>query len=365
MNRQKNLLRIAIVGCGLISRVKYLPILQKKLKKRAAIVGICDLDEGSLHRTASTFGIANTYTDLSQMLAQEAPDAVVICTPPATHARLATEALETGSHVLVEKPMALTPEDCQQMIDASVTSGKELGVMHNQVFNPAFEKACSLVSQGKVGEFLGMRIFLMTSVHDMTKHQDHWAHRLPGGIVGETGPHAVYLSLAFLQNVTDVEVRVKKHLPQYPWSVGEDIRFDLLADNGFSSATLVYGSDQTAAEVDIIGSRGYLKVDLQSRILVSHNRPQMDQSISARVVTGSVLGTVYQTTASFIGNGVRYAFSRELDGHYLGIQKFLDFIEDKAGFPATGDKGKEVQVVMERITRHIPTESQVPQVPTS
>jgi predicted dehydrogenase len=355
--------RIAIAGCGWISRLKYLPILQQKLKNRANIVAICDLDDKSLKSVASTFGITKTYTELSQMITQEKPDAVVVCTPPGTHARLVTTALEAGTHVLVEKPMALTPEDCQKMIDTSITAEKRLGVMHNQIFNPAFDKTCSLVSQGTIGRFLGMRIFLMTSVHDMTKYQDHWAHKLPGGMAGETAPHAVYMSLAFLQNVRSVEVRVKKHLHQYPWSVGEDVRFDLIADNGFSSVTLVYGSDQTAAEVDIFGTEGYLKVDLQSRIVVKHNRPQMDQSISAMVVTRSVLASAYQTLKSFAGNGLRYAFSKELDGHYLGIQQFLDFLDGKSGFPATGDKGKEVQEVMGMIVDKMPGIQEVPSSP--
>ncbi len=342
------MLKVVIAGVGLISNLKYIPIFQK-LKSRVKIVGLCDLNEGSLKETSRTFRIDKTYQDLNEMLLQQKPDIVVICTPPATHSKLVIEALEKGAHVLVEKPMALTAIDCEKMEEASLKYNRKLGVMHNQLFNPAFEKAHNIVSSGRIGNFLGMRILLMTSVHDMTEDQNHWAHKLPGGLVGETGPHAVYLSLAFLKNVTDVQVISKKHFPQYSWSIGEDIRFDLISDNGFSSVTLIYGSNQTAAEVDIICTKGYLKVDLQTRTVLSHNRLQNNPLISPKAVAKSVVTNVYQTATSFLKNGIQYVFSRNLDGHYIGINRFLDFVENKSEFAATGKSGKEVERIMEII----------------
>lgn len=340
--------RVAVAGCGLISISKYLPILCR-IKDRVSIVGICDLNRSVLGQSASTFGIPHAYVDFSEMLSQ-GPDIVIVCTPPSTHAGLAIEAIERGAHVLVEKPMALTLADCNKMVEAAARCHRKLGVMHNQVFNPAFETAREAVAHGHVGDFLGMRIFLMTSVHEMTADPEHWAHRLPGGMVGETGPHAVYLSLAFLERVTDVHVRLKKHLPEHNWSVGEDIRFDLIAENGFSSTTLIYGSNQTAAEVDIIGTTGMLRVDLQARIAVNHNRSQDIPGVRPRAILKSFINNLFQTTTAFFMNGLRYTFSESLDGHSIGIKRFLDYVEDKDAYPATGEEGKQVQEVMEMVT---------------
>ena len=342
------MLKTAIVGCGLISNDKYLPIL-RGLKDKVTIVGLCDLNEDILRKVAVKFGVTNAYTDFSEMLSEQRPDLVIICTPPRTHAGLAIKAVQGGAHVLVEKPMATSTAECDTMIDASIRCGKKLGVMHNQLFNPAVEQARDLISNGTVGQFLGMRIFLMTSVDYMTSQQDHWAHKLPGGVVGETGPHAVYLSLAFLKNVRDVQVRVKKLLPEYPWSIGEDIRFDLIADNGMSSVTLAYGSIQTAAEVDIIGTEGLLKLDLQTRTLVEHKRPDL----TAGVVGKSVLSTAYQMTKALVLNGARYAFSRSLDPHYLGIKRFLDHLSGDADYPATGEDGRQVIATMEMMVQRM------------
>ena len=344
------MLRAAIVGCGLISTRKYIPIC-KRLKNKVDLVGICDMNESILKQVGSRFGISKTYTDFSRMLLEQCPDIVVICTPPVVHTKQVIESLENGAHVLVEKPMALTSVDCQKMVDASNRHEKKLGVMHNQVFNPAFEKACDLVSSGRIGKFLGMRTFLMTPVDDMTSNPKHWAHRLPGGVLGETGPHAVYLSLALLNNVTDVHVCSKKLLPEYPWSAAEDIKFDLIADNGINSVTLMYGSNQSAAEIEIVGTEGMLKLDLQSRILVHHNRTVGPELLSAKALIKSVTSGIYQTGTAFAVNGIVHTLWKTLDGHYIGINKFLDYVASNAEFRATGQKGKETTEVMEMVVQ--------------
>jgi len=344
--------RVGIVGCGLISARKYIPILQR-LKSRTTIVGLCDVNETILREVAGRFAIRGTYTDFSRMLAEARPDIVAVCTPPKTHTDLVIMALERGAHVLVEKPMALTPSECGQMVDAAHRQGRRLGVMHNQVFNPAFERACNMVVAGEIGKFLGMRIFLMTPVEDMTTNRSHWAHRLPGGVVGETGPHAVYLSLALLDKVTDVHVCMKKQLPEYPWSAAEDVRFDLVADNGISSVTLMYGSNQSAAEIEIVGTEGMLKLDLQSRILVNHNRTVGPELLTAKAVARSVLGSIYQTSVALAKNSIQHAWSKTLDGHYIGIERFLDHVANGTEYRATGEKAKETAEVLEAVIRKL------------
>jgi predicted dehydrogenase len=342
------MLRVGIVGCGLISARKYIPIFQR-LKSRANVVGLCDVNESLLRDVAGRFGIAGTYVDLSKMLADARPDVVAVCTPPKTHMDLVVKALEGGAHVLVEKPMALTSGECAKMVEAARASGRRLGVMHNQAFNPAFEQACQMVSAGAIGAFQGMRIFLMTPADDMTTNPKHWAHRLPGGVVGETGPHAVYLSLGLLHKVRDVQVCTKKLLPEYTWSVAEDVRFDLLADNGISSVALMYGSNQSAAEIEIVGTTGMLKVDLQSRILVNHQRTVAGELLNPRAVTKSVLASLSQTASGLFRNGVRYAMTKSLDGHYIGIQRFVDHVANGSSYPADGERAKETVEVLERV----------------
>src|SRR5437667_3954875 len=127
-------MKVAVVGCGLIAVRKYIPILQR-LRNKVSIVGVCDRDEAVLKQVTTKFRIKNAYQDYSQMLRQEAPDIVVVCTPPATHTKLVLMALQSRAHVLVEKPMALTSADCREIVEVAHRCERRLGVMHNQVFN--------------------------------------------------------------------------------------------------------------------------------------------------------------------------------------------------------------------------------------
>lgn len=98
-------MRVAIVGCGQISRA-HINALQET--DGLEIKAVCDLDVWRARDIANLAGSANAYGDLATLLREERPDAVHVLTPPETHADLATQAMEASCHVLVEKPMALS-----------------------------------------------------------------------------------------------------------------------------------------------------------------------------------------------------------------------------------------------------------------
>jgi predicted dehydrogenase len=341
-------LKAAIIGCGLIATRKYIPILQK-LHSQVELVGICDLNEAALAAAASHFKIQTTYRHIPDLVAEQKPDLMIVCTPPRTHLDVVLQAFQSGAHVLVEKPMAMSTVECDQMIEASLRHNKKLGVMHNQLFNPAFEQARQIVSSGAVGEFLGMRISLVTCRNDFAANPDHWVHRLPGGVVGETGPHAVYLSLTFLDQVHDIDVRVIKNVPEYHWSKAEDYRFILAANNGLSSVSLSYASHQTAADIDIICVDEILKVDLQTRLMLKQHR----LGLSTRALSQSLLSTIWQLSRGSLVNAVKYRAGRTWDGHYLGVRRFIDHLLNDAFYPATGTDGRRVIRVEEMLVKKV------------
>ena len=92
----------------------------------------------------------------------------------------------------------------------------------------------------RIGEFRGMRIFLSTPTDYITSKADHWANKLAGGVIGETGPHIVYMTLAFIPNIVSVRALGKKMLFEYPWSPFEDYRIDLIGEKAISSIVLSF-----------------------------------------------------------------------------------------------------------------------------
>src|SRR5260370_35853977 len=82
------------------------------------------------------------------------PDVVHILTPPDSHATLAMEALRAGAHVFVEKPMAMSEQECIAMAAAAVRAGREICVGHCWLFVPSMLQARELIESGKAGEVL-------------------------------------------------------------------------------------------------------------------------------------------------------------------------------------------------------------------
>ena len=337
-------MKIALIGTGFVATQKHLPAW-RRLRSTAEIVALCDTDLRRGEEVAHRFGITKVYEDVETALEQEQPDVVDICTPPRTHAPLAIQAVKAGAHILIEKPMAVTTEECDLIIQAAEETDRKVCVVHSDLFYPSFLKARELVHQGAIGDFQGMRIYLSTPVDYITSNPDHWAHNLPGGVVGETGPHIVYMSLAFIDPIRQVQVYAQKVLPEFPWSPFEDYRINLIGENATSSATLTYTTNQWAAQVDIWGSKGLLKVDLESRCVVRHRRAEL----TPMAVGISSLSEATQTVRSVLTTGARVLTRRFLDTHSLLIQRFCDSIQNREEPPVTAYAGREAVRVMDLI----------------
>lgn len=338
------MLHTALVGTGLIARKKHLPAWNG-VGPDARVVALCDLDRESAEDLASQFGIPAVYTDLGVLLKSEKPDIVDICTPPTTHAPLAVQALESSAHVLVEKPMAVDVENCDAIIDASDDNGRKVAVAHSDLFYSSFLRARSLVESGALGEFRGMRIFLSTPEDYMTSDPDHWAHDLPGGVIGETGPHVVYMSLPFIGRVERLQVLGRKVLDRHPWSAYEDYRVELVGERGTSSIALTYATDQWAAEVELWGSEGLVRADLESQTVVRHRRGDL----SPTTVGASSVSQGIQLLTSTIATAIRRLLGRERSTHRRLIDRFVASIEEDGAVPVSAEHGRETIRVMNNI----------------
>ena len=144
--------KFALVGMGALA-FRHLDGVNKN-SDIAEYVSICDVDEAALKRRGDEFGVPEDkrYTDYDKMLADGGFDAVIIITPDQIHREQAVKALKAGYHVLCEKPLAQSMEDCQAMVDAADASGKLF--MTGQVCRkaPGFVKAKELVDAGEIGE---------------------------------------------------------------------------------------------------------------------------------------------------------------------------------------------------------------------
>ncbi len=141
------MIRVGLIGCGywgakLARNFHALP--------EARLVAVADLDPDRRAHAARHYPDAGVVADHHRLL-DPGVDAVVIATPPSTHAQLAIEALSAGKHVLVEKPLATSTADADAIIAAAERAGRCLMVGHTFVYNPAVELLCDLVRSGELG----------------------------------------------------------------------------------------------------------------------------------------------------------------------------------------------------------------------
>ena len=338
-----NKLRVGIVGCGGAVHQMHIPAFLRS--KGVILQAVCDKNENLAKETASKYHIPGAYSSLSDMLAAGKLDIVDICVPPQIHAPIAIEALQNGCHVLMEKPMALNVLDCDQMIDAANKNGAKLCIIHNQLFNPAFLKARKLVAEGMIGDFTGMRIFLSDPREEMIMREDYWIHKLPGGLIGETGPHIVYMSLAFLNSVKSTDIYAKNFL-EHPWAPFDEFRIELEGEKAISSIAISYTGNHRDLYVDILGTEGVLHLDLCSMLLIHYGR-----KVSARPIPFAhyLLSVSSQIIGGVAANAFKLMTGKLRFGHDILIEEFADSILNNHQPPVTGEEGRETVKVMEMI----------------
>ena len=116
------------------------------------VVALVDPAEAILNETGEEFEIDSRFASLEEALDKSEFEAVIITTPTFTHKDLAVMAAEQGKHVFLEKPMALSLEECDAIISAADTNGVALQLGFMRRFDPEFAAAAERIAGGEIGE---------------------------------------------------------------------------------------------------------------------------------------------------------------------------------------------------------------------
>jgi len=344
-------LKVGIVGCGFIANHRHIPAFLK-LKNNVELRAMCDINEALANSVANKFGVSNHYSSLQSMLKNEDLDIIDICTPPGIHMQLAVEAAEFGCHVLMEKPMALKVSDCDLMIKAANKSGVTLSIIHNELFYPVTIKAEKMVEDGQIGKFIGMRWLRLTPRDEYAAISDHWIHKLPGGILGETGPHGIYTSLRFIGKIKNVNILAQK-ISQYPWLLYDDYRIELEGEKGISSIMISHATDRQAATIELIGTEGLLNLDVFRMILSHHNL----NSLNKISLAFSSISTASQIMKSLAYNTASVILGKAKFGHEMLIKNFVQNIMSNQPPPVLPSEGREtvkiINLIIEKLDKQI------------
>lgn len=152
------MIRVAIVGTGNISPQHIKGYLE--FPERCEIVALVDIYPEKAEDKKAKFGLKNAdvYDDYRKILDRDDIDLVDVCTPPYVHAEITIDALNAGKHVLVEKPMAASLEECDLMIEAAIKNDKYLSVIAQNRFTDPFMKLKQVVDSGLAGDIVHAQV---------------------------------------------------------------------------------------------------------------------------------------------------------------------------------------------------------------
>ncbi len=165
------MIKVGIIGCGKITQVRHAPEYAEN--KDCELTAFYDVVRERAEELAKEYG-GKVYDSVEELLASDV-DAVSVCVANAYHAEVSIQALKAGKHVLCEKPMATTPEDCEAMVKAAEESGKILMIGLNQRLAKAHAKAKEIIESGEMGNLITFQTnFCHPGPEGWTGMKDSW-----------------------------------------------------------------------------------------------------------------------------------------------------------------------------------------------
>ena len=196
-----NKLKFGIIGCGGIANGKHFPALAK-LSDKVELVAFCDTVIERAEKAAKEYGTADALVteDYKALLAREDIDVIHVLTPNVSHSYITVDALESGKHVMCEKPMAINYAEAKEMLDAAERTGKKLTIGYQNRFRADSLATYDACSKGELGD-----IYFAKAHAIRRKGVPTWGvfpdkSKQGGGPLIDIGTHALDLTLWYMNN---------------------------------------------------------------------------------------------------------------------------------------------------------------------
>lgn len=266
---KKDCVNFALIGCGRISEKHVNAIKQTP---GAKMVAVCDAREERAQSLALALN-CDCYTDYKEMLKREDIDIVDVCTPNGTHHNLAIDVANSGKHALVEKPMALKVEDCDEMMKVCKENGVHLFVVKQNRFNPPIVKLREALERGRFGKlFLGNITVRWTRPQEYYDETDwHGTKDIDGGLLFTQASHHVDMLQWMMGPIHSVKANIAtlNHKIETEDTAVVVLRFKNGA-LGVIEATSCTFPKNMEGSITILGEKGTVKIGGMAMNKVDH-----------------------------------------------------------------------------------------------
>jgi predicted dehydrogenase len=328
------MLRIGIVGCGKIADSH---AAQIQRIRGCELVGVCDPEPIMAQQLAERFAIKDYYTDLEAFLETARPDVVHITTPPQSHLPIGLSCLESGAHILVEKPFTIDTKDAQILIDAANRAGRKVTVGHDGQFSPVARDMRRLIQEGYIGAPpVHMESYWCYDLTDPTYAKalladtHHWARQLPGGLPHNIINHGVSKIAEFIEADTP---RVLAHGFVSPFlrSLGATDMIDelrvIVAEERGTTAYFTFSTQMRPSlhQFSIFGHENGITIDEDRRTLIKLSgtglKSYAEHFLQPMFYAGQYVGNSLRNVGRFMKN----EFHMD-DGKYRLFSLFYDSV---------------------------------------
>lgn len=257
-----NKITVALLGAGYIIDYHYSAL---RLLPNVEIKAVCDLNRRRAEHFADLTGITRVYTDLGDMLAHESLEVVQVLTPPHVHFQASSQIIAAGLDVMSEKPLCHTVANCQQLREQAQAKGKLIGVTHNFLYLPGYEKLVADWRSGRLGQIDQVDIVWNKELGQLRGGPfSSWMLQTPTNILFEVAPHSFAHLVHLLGGLPDsitVAARDKVELPRglefyrrweiHGWQGNTSIRIRFAFIDGYPEQYIHVRGTNAVAHVDI------------------------------------------------------------------------------------------------------------------
>ena len=340
-------MKVGIIGCGGIAPA-HIRVYQNM--KNVKVVGVCDLNLEKAKNLANKFRVDKTFRNYWDMFETEDLNLVDICTPVSTHAQIVCDAAKAVPAILVEKPMALSVSECEEMISEVKKHGSKLCVGHNQIFSPHIQKAKALIDSSAF-DLLSFRTTQKESFELLRAHNLAPAWNVSPkqkGIIWEVCCHLVYLQLHFLPEVKEV------------YAVGRKVRYPVYDDfsvllrttgKRFGIIELSWLSNETEIVYELRDSSG-MRVQIYRDFDYFLEKSE-EPPFTVGGVVKNFLVDEKRVLQKWMRFGLSYFGKRKLLPTFNLISSYIEAIEKDLPPPVSAEDGRKTINLLECIEKSL------------
>jgi predicted dehydrogenase len=333
----KNVLKVAIVGCGKIADSH---ASQIRRIRGCEIVGVCDKEPLMARQLYDRYPIKQHFGNLTQLLEESRPDVIHITTPPQSHFEIAKLCLDWGCHVYVEKPFTLYENEARKLIALANEKGLKITAGHDHQFTHVSRRMRTLVQSG----FLGGAPTHMESYYcyemgrsdyagALLGDKEHWVRKLPGKLLHNIISHGVARIAEFLSSASP-QVIAHGYTSPFLKSLGENEIIDelrvIISEANHTTAYFTFSSQMRPSlhQFRLYGPKNGLILDQNQETLIklrgARFKSYAEKFIPPVALAGQYFGNLKTNLRSFLANDFHMKSGME----YLIESFYQSIVED-------------------------------------